>query len=59
MAEIGIVTVMPALGSPMRLDEWESLSDAPARPPGSSRSARALNSGQRSSGTLLCGLRTL
>src|SRR3984893_3119578 len=41
-----------AAGIRQELDEWQSLTDAPARPPGSSRMARALNSGQRSSGNL-------
>jgi catechol 2,3-dioxygenase-like lactoylglutathione lyase family enzyme len=48
-----------AAGIRRGLDQWESLTDAPARSPSSLRTARALNSGQRSSGTLLCRLRTL
>jgi hypothetical protein len=34
-----------AAGIQQELDEWESLTDTPARPPGSRRTARAFNSG--------------
>src|SRR5215831_18536326 len=47
-----------AAGIQQELDEWESLTDAPATPDGSSDDA-GLNSGQRYSGTLLRRLRTL